>query len=157
MALAQDVQRAFLGRNPTELQLELYVKGARGVSSKERDPEKTDAVLFIAMGQAKESGTDNYHQVYVITPVTEKPWVLERIYNLALAWTDRVKQAKAAKVKSNKPVDTRATMKLAKTWLERLQVGCPSSWEDFPPPERWVAIGYTKEDAIPAWMRDALD
>jgi hypothetical protein len=157
MSRAQAVHKTFLRTAPTEYQLELYEREARGVSTKDRSPEVLDAILFIALSQAKEGGTNEvFHPVTVVIPVTEKPWVMERIYNLAKGLTERVKQAKERDRAAGKPIDTKSSMRTAFTWMGYLHLGCPSSWENFPAPERWVAIGYTKEDAIPGWMRDAL-
>ena len=70
---------------PTERQKAFYSNTvARGFSSKERDPELTDATLICALAQVIDpSAKGVYNQVFLFFPEDQKPWVVSRIHNLA--------------------------------------------------------------------------
>jgi hypothetical protein len=40
--------------------------------------------------------------------------------------------------------------------LEALQLGPIEAVKGDGPPPRWVAFGYSKEDAVPSWLKDSL-
>lgn len=149
MANPVGVHGTFLGQSVTDQQKALYEsESGRGFSSKERDPAMTDATLIMALALAKKDGVMVFDSVYIFAPSNMHQWVFERIHNLAVTLTSRVKGADAEKRKRS--------LGIARQWLEVLKVGAPKLADLQSEPERWVSVGYTKEDALPEWFKGAL-
>lgn len=149
MANPVGVHSNFLGRSITDQQQALYEsESGRGFSSKEKDTSLTDATLVMALALAKAEGTVAFSPVYIFAPLNMHQWVFERIHHLALSLTARVKGADVEKRKRS--------LGIARQWLEVLKVGAPKLADLQSEPERWVAVGYTKEDALPEWFKGAL-
>ena len=145
-----------LGSSVSETQKRLYgSKTARGFSMKERDPERTDATLVVALTLATGKGIGKFNRVFIFVPLSERPWVLERIRATAITLTERVSK----QLKTDNP-DTKAKVQEAlnhvRGLISGLQIGSPQSWDGVLAPEHWVIIGFSKEDALPGWVRDAL-
>lgn len=137
---------------PTERQKAFYSNTvARGFSSKERDPELTDATLICALAQVIDpSAKGVYNKVFLFFPEDQKPWVVSRIHNLAKTTMTRMQ-----------PVlkDERGKKAIAhvRQWLEVIQLGSIEHWKDSSPPERWAAFGYRLDDpGLPEWLKAAL-
>lgn len=150
MANPVGVHGTFLGRSVTDQQKALYEStSGRGFSSKERDPSLTDATLIMALALAKVEGTTVFSPVYIFAPSNMHQWVFERIHHLALNLTARVKGSMDLEKKKR-------SLGIARQWLEVLKVGAPKLADLQSEPERWVSVGYTKEDALPEWFKGAL-
>jgi hypothetical protein len=102
----------------------------------------------MALALAKEGGTTVFSPVYIYAPSSMHQWVFERIHHLALNLTTRVRGADIEKRKRS--------LGIARQWLEVLTVGAPKLADLQSEPERWVAVGYTREDALPEWFKGAL-
>jgi len=122
---------------------------ARGFSSKDRDPEKTDAALIRALSLVYDQATKSYNPTYLFFPVDQRPWVIERIHAIAKTIHSRME-----------PVLKTERGKLAiahvRKWLEALSLGPVGAWKGSEPPKRWAAFGYTKDDNVPDWLKETL-
>lgn len=154
----EKIHERFFGSKqpPTEAQKKLYGQsGVHGVSSKTRDADNTDAILMIALGMALNGDGSNFHRVFILTPASEKGWVIERIRNAAMVLTKRV-EILLKDPDEGKRKKGQAAMEHVRKWIGGLQLGSPVDWGSFEKPERWVSIGYAKDDAVPGWVRDGL-
>jgi hypothetical protein len=135
---------------PTERQMAFYaMPTARGFSSKEMDPEITDAALIRALAQVVDKGVPAYHQTFLFFPEEARPWVVSRIHNLATMTMSRM----APVLKDERG---RKAIAHVRKWLEVIQLGAVKGWTNPKPPDRWAAFGYSKEDDVPEWLKEAL-
>lgn len=133
-----------------DTQKEFYANQiARGFSSKDRDTEKTDAAIIRALSFAYDPTTRSYNPSYLFFPADQRPWVIERIHTIAKLIHSRME-----------PVLKTERGKMAishvRKWLETLSLGPIGAWKGEKPPERWASFGYTKDDKVPDWLKDAL-
>lgn len=134
----------------TEKQLTFYAsETARGFATKEHDTEAMDAVLVRALAQVRTEGSPDYHKVLVIFPEDQRDWVVRRIHNVAATTMTRLGDL----MKKEKG---QAVIAHVRRWLEALQLGPVSAWKGAGPPPRFVAFGYSKEDDVPSWLKEAL-
>jgi hypothetical protein len=141
------VHGTFLGRTITPQQNILYEStSGRGFSSKKKDPFLTDATLIKALTMAKGDGLV-FFLTYIFAPSSMLPWVFERVHQIALSLMDRVRTYPDLERKQQ-------AIKLARQWLEALQVGEIKLSQSAP--ERWVAIGYDQDDTLPDWFKSGL-
>lgn len=122
---------------------------ARGFSSKERDPEKTDAAIIRALSSVYDQTTKTYNLAYLFVPADQRDWVIGRVHAIAKMIHSRME-----------PVLKTERGKLAiahvRKWLEALSYGPVGAWKGTEPPERWAAFGYTKDDNVPDWLKETL-
>lgn len=136
---------------PSDRQKAFYVdENARGFSSKEKDPELTDAVLIRAMAQVVDKAAPPYHEVFFFFPEADKAWVVSRIHNLATTTMTRMQSV--LKQERGK----KAILHVRK-WLEVIRLGPIEGWKKGEAPEKWVAFGYDKSDPnLPEWLKAGL-
>jgi len=149
---ALETHAQLFGKNSpiSEKQRAFYSNGsAKGISTKEMDPEVADAVIIRALAQVREDGNKEFLKVYLLFPEDQRAWVIQRIHNLATTTLTRLQPI----LKTPKG---HAAIAAVRRWLEALQIGPVESWPKDTPPERWAALGYTKEDNVPNWLKEAL-
>jgi len=135
---------------PSEKQCLFYKsEAARGFSTKDPDPDLTDAVLVRALAQARIAGSPDYEKVYVMFPDAHRAWIVERIHHLATSTMTRMQPI----LKTPKGATAIAHVR---RWLEALQLGPVEAWKGTEAPPRWVSFGYSKEDNVPGWLKESL-
>jgi len=150
MANRISVHEIFVGTTLTSQQNALYESAfGRGFSTKNPEPSLVDATLVLALSMAKGDGEGVYSKVLIYAPSNLHKMVFEQIHKLAVNLTIRVSSYKQLERKKK-------SMEVARNWLEVLMVGAPKLGDLSEEPERWVAIGYSKDDLLPDWLKKAL-
>jgi hypothetical protein len=144
------LHQLFVGPTVTEMQTSLYQNpNAHGMSSKEKDSEKVDATVILALSRVIENGSCN--RVHVIVQQDLRTLVFDRIHVMAKTFTESVK--KLPDVKHRKKSSVIARKLLESLHLPETRVNHIFS---IPEPERWVAIGYSTQDPLPEWLSKGL-
>lgn len=140
------IHPVFLAKKATAIQRKLYTKRFQGVSSKEKDEEKADAILIIAVAQVIHEG--NYREVPILVPESWKSWVSSRIVCMAKTCTSTLRLDSRKK----------ATLPIARKLLESIKPMTPNIGQILtsPEPPCWVAIGYTRDELLPTWLVERL-
>lgn len=137
----------FFSTEATSFQKRLYTKRFRGVSSKEKSEERTDATLVLAVTQVIEGG--EFREVPILVPENFKTWVTGRIILMAKTCTATLKADSRKKV----------TLPIARKLLESIKPMTPNLGQILTTssePTCWVAIGYSRDDILPSWFSERL-
>jgi hypothetical protein len=136
----------FFSKEASPFQKRLYSRRFHGVSSKEKNEEKADAILVIAVAQALDNG--EYREVPVLVPENLKLWVSGRIIEMAKTCTKTLKSDPRKKV----------TLPIARKLLESIKPRTPNIGKILmtSEPPCWVAIGYSRDDLLPPWLLERL-
>jgi hypothetical protein len=136
----------FFSKEATSFQKRLYSRRFHGVSSREQNEEKADATLVLAIAQVIQEG--EYREVSVLVPENLKTWVSGRIIEMAKTCTNTLKSDPRKKV----------TLPIARKLLESIKPRTPNIGKILmtSEPPCWVAIGYSREDILPAWLMERL-
>ena len=144
------LHNALLGINQiTDLQKSLYLGKKHGFSTKENISDLIDSTIIQAMAFSREGTIDTteFYDSYIFSPNRMHPWIMDRIYNMAVGFTKRTKGSPRR----------REALECVQKWLGHLKIGQLKLCDIHTEPERWVAVGYTKEDDfLPNWFKDAL-
>lgn len=143
------VHKVFLGDRPiTPVHLALYQGSGRGFSSHEPTSDMLEALVIKALGLAKEEGAPVYYSVFLYAHHKLQSKIGEAIVEVGL----RLK----ARISNSPPEKRRSTLKIGKQWLGALRIGVPSMKDLQQLPEKWLVVGYTKDDPIPSHVSDSL-
>jgi len=137
----------FFSQGATSFQKRLYARRFHGVSLKEKNEEKTDATLLVAVSQVLYEGA--YREVPILIPEDWKSWVSSRIVCMAKTCTSTLRADSRKKV----------TLPIARKLLESIKPMTPNLGQILmtsDPPPCWVAIGYSRDDLIPTWFSERL-
>lgn len=144
------IHQTFLGRNPSEEQQLLYASHpSRGFSTHDYDKLRVEATIVKAMSLAKVSGVPQYNTVYIFTTTILHDLVSEGVREIARTMKSRVSGCRDAEKR-------RQTLSVAKDWLGALKVGAPSLRDLQVEYDRWVSVGYDREDLVPDWFKASL-
>jgi hypothetical protein len=141
------IHPVFFATEATSFQKKLYTRRLRGVSSREKNEEKADATLIMAVAQVLEAG--EFREVPILVPDSWKVWVSSRIIGMAKTCTSTLRSDPRKKV----------TLPIARKLLESIKPMTPNigqllTTSEGPP--CWVAIGYTRDDLLPNWLLERL-
>lgn len=152
-----DVHRIFFGQKCDLTNYQIRVYGSprvKAIATRDPDVEKVQAAITIALSQAFDPLSRDFHKVYFFVPDDRKPWVIEQIRSMATALTKRIRaeQAEGPEVKER----GQKVLRVLKEWIGQLNITSgTTSWPTLPP-DHWAAFGYTSKDKIPSWVNVAL-
>lgn len=149
MAKPSVVHQIFLGSEVTEQQEALYESSKRGLSCRDPDAEVVDATLVVALALAKPEKDVEYSKVFIYAPASLHRSILSRIHGMAVNLTPQLRGCSDIEKRKR-------SCALARNWLEALMLGAPKLGSLEVEPDRWVSIGYVKEDPLPEWWTCAL-
>jgi hypothetical protein len=140
------IHPVFFTTEATSFQKKLYTRRLHGVSSREKNAEKADATLILAVTQVIEAG--EFREVPILIPDTWKTWVGARIVEMAHTCTNTLRSDPRKKV----------TLPIARRLLESIKPMTPNIGQFLTTsePPCWVAIGYTRDDLLPPWLIERL-
>jgi hypothetical protein len=136
----------FSTKEITSFQRKLYAKRFQGVSSKDRNEEKSDSILIIAVSQVLHEG--KFREVPILVPEDWKTWVSSRIVGMARTCTSTLRSDSRKKI----------TLPIARKLLESIKPMTPNIGQILTTsePPCWVAIGYSRDDLLPNWLVERL-
>lgn len=140
------IHPVFFAEAATSFQRKLYAKRFQGVSSKEQNEEKANAILIIAVAQVIHEG--GFREVPILVPESWKTWVSSRIVGMAKTCTSTLRADSRKKI----------TLPIARKLLESIKPMTPNIGQILtsPEPPCWVAIGYSRDELLPTWLVDRL-
>lgn len=139
--LGKDSQHTPIQYQVGAKQVELYAAWpqARGISTKERDPELFVAAFILALAQTKP---EDDRRVFLITPRSYIPWVKQQMETVARYMIQ-------CRKKSPEGID------IVKAVCKQIYL-CDNPFKLVEPPARWVALGFKIGEVMPQWVSEAL-
>ena len=140
------IHPVFFTKEATSFQKRFYAKKLQGVSLKDKNEEKADATLLIAVAQVLTDGS--LQEVPILIPEELKTWVNSRIVLMAKTCTSTLRSDPRKKV----------TLPIARKLLESIKPMTPNLGQllTTSEPPCWVAIGYSRDDLLPKWFTERL-
>jgi hypothetical protein len=140
------IHPVFFIKEATSFQKKLYLRRLHGVSSKDKNEEKADATLLIAITQVLDGG--KFREVPILVPDDWKTWVNGRIVCMAKTCTSILRSDSRKKV----------TLPIARKLLESIKPMTPniSQLLTTTEPPCWVSIGYSRDDLLPSWFSEGI-
>jgi len=128
--------RDLSGCDPTDLQRSLYVAAGRGYNTSGLDEERFLAVFILALGSAQKG--------LVVVAV---PKALEKAVLQAMEfWARKIlRRFRGQEIPVKAFTERVKKLRMANRLLIQMEE-----------PERWVAIGLTKDDLVPQWLQSKL-
>ena len=116
------------------------------MSSKDKNEEKADATLLIAVAQVLDEG--KFREVPILVPDDWKTWVSSRIVIMAKTCTGTLRSDSRKKV----------TLPIARKLLESIKPMTPNIGQllTTSEPPCWVSIGYSRDDLVPLWVSEGI-
>lgn len=140
------IHPVFFAKEATNFQKRFYAKRLHGVSLKEKNEERADATLLLAVAQVLEEGS--LREVPILVPEEWKTWVSSRIVLMAKTCTSTLRLDSRKKT----------TLPIARKLLESIKPMTPILGQllTTQEPPCWVAIGYSRDDLLPKWLTERL-
>lgn len=140
------IHPVFFTKEATSFQKRFYAKKLHGVSLKDKNEEKADATLLLAVAQVLTDGS--LQEVPILIPEELKTWVNSRIVLMAKTCTSTLRSDPRKKV----------TLPIARKLLESIKPMTPNLGQllTTSEPPCWVAIGYSRDDLLPKWFTERL-
>jgi hypothetical protein len=144
------VHKAFLGPHSiTPIHVALYSSSDRGFSTKEPTDDMLEALVVKALSMSKEDKVAMYYSVFIYVHASLQERVVEAIKKVGLKLKER-----SSWILSE--TQRKKTLSIGKQWLGTIRMGVPNMKDLQDLPERWLIVGFSKEDLIPEAVQNSL-
>jgi hypothetical protein len=149
MTTASTIHEMITGGPPEKAHADFYASGKNGYDDKSFDSTRFFAIACLSLQKTTRVSFRKPARVVILTPPTHDKWVIEQLGVISKQMFDKLKY---------QPGLPDAKAELARTvggWFNALFVA--SRLLQLPEmPESWVALGFSKTDLVPDWLRDNL-